>query len=294
MDETGKWRALLKLMRPHQYVKNLFIFAPLFFGVQQINGLHVINTLFAFIAFCFTASAIYILNDWVDLPLDQQHPQKKHRPLAAGIIQKRTALLLMIILFMIGLMFIALLKFTIFYWWLLYIAINLAYTFKLKQWVIVDVCVVSVGYVLRLFVGSITSSVVLSQWIVIMTFLLALFLSFGKRRADVLLFENQHVLTRQTTERYTLPFLNATLGITSSIVIVAYLMYTVSPQILTRTYGSYFYITVLFVLLGILRYLQITLIDEKGADPTEIFLHDLPLQATVLGWLACLTWFLYL
>ena len=178
---------ILILIRPHQYVKNFFIFLPLFFAGQILNPALAINALLAFIAFSFSASAIYILNDYYDIAEDRLHPKKKNRPLASGALSKKTAILLMLLLAASGIY----LMFTVSTHAMViltgYILLNIAYSFYLKHVAILDISIIAIGFVLRLFVGAAATGIYLSMWIVIMTFLLALFLALAKRRDVVLL-----------------------------------------------------------------------------------------------------------
>ena len=173
---------ILILLRRHQYIKNLFIFTPLFFAAGIMDGKLFINALIAFFAFSMSASAIYILNDYRDIEEDKKHPTKKHRPLASGAVDKTVALFIMSCLMVVGLLIMALLSIQSFFFLLGYIFLNIAYSFGLKHISILDIVCISAGFVIRLFIGSTTTTTPLSMWIILITFLLALFFGIGKTK----------------------------------------------------------------------------------------------------------------
>lgn len=272
-------------MRCYQWVKNLFVFLPMFFAFQLEDFSLYLLAFFAFVGISFVASSIYIINDWCDVEEDRLHPQKKNRPLAAGLVTKKEAGVLLAILliagfsiyiFLLGSLAAALLA--------IYLFMNLGYSLKLKQIPILDVTIVAVGFVLRLLIGGVATGIALSQWIVIMTFLLALLLALGKRRDDVLILEKTGHKARKSIDGYNLNFADASIIMMSGIIVVAYIMYTISPEVVERN-GENLYFTALFVVLGILRYLQLLLVDEKSGNPTKIFLKDRALHLILLGWI---------
>ena len=176
----------------------------------------------------------------------------------------------------------------------LYVLFNISYSLYLKHIAILDVAILATGYVFRLFVGSAVTYVPLSMWIVIMTYLLALFLALAKRRDDVLIFVETGKKMRKVIDGYNLQFLDISMGIMGSVVIVAYIMYTVSDSVIRKVYnGEYLYLTSIFVILGVLRYLQIAFVLKDSGSPTKIFLKDRFIQLTVLFWLLTFTWILY-
>lgn len=290
--------AVVSLIRPQQWVKNGFVLMPLFFGGKLLNLWCWRQAIIAFIAFSLMASTIYCLNDLRDIEADRVHPRKRHRPLASGILKPIHAIILMIVLAISSL---AISIFTlgntaiiVTLLLLLYLGLNIAYCFKLKQYAIIDVFIVSFGFVLRLMVGGIACNIWLSPWIVLMTFLLALFLAFAKRRDDVVLYENNNIVTRQNIIRYNLPFLNQTLGLIGAITIVCYIMYSVSSEVIERFNTSYVYITAIFVLAAILRYLQVTIVDSRSGSPTKVLIHDRFIQMCLFLWISTFAVILYL
>jgi len=287
-------KALLRLMRVHQYVKNLFIFLPVFFGLQITNGRLVLLTALAFLFFSLTASAMYIVNDIRDCEDDKKHPVKKDRPVASGAVTKKAATLLAAILAAAGLTGALLLNRQMFMITLVYVLINILYTTVLKHVAIVDIMVIAVGFVLRLFVGSSVSGVHLSMWIIIMTFLLAIFLALAKRREDVALYIDKGEKARKVIDGYNIEFLNISMYIMAAVIIISYVMYTISPLILDRPHGDKIYLTMLWVVAGILRYLQLTLVFNSTGSPTRVLLTDRFLQIVLAGWVLSFGILIYL
>ncbi len=285
--------SLINLMRPHQYIKNLFIFLPLFFAMKITDTALLSNAIVAFIAFSLTASAIYTLNDYHDIEEDRQHPKKKIRPLASGEISKRQAVTIMAVLATLGFGLMATLSFSAVGILAAYVLMNIAYSFWLKHVAILDVTIIAIGFVLRLFIGSAVTGIALSMWIVVMTFLLALFMALAKRRDDVLIFLETGKKMRKVVDGYNLQFLDTAMAIMASVVIVAYTIYTTSDAVVERLHSEYLYLTALFVILGVLRYLQVTFVLKDSGSPTRIVLKDRFMQLTLLGWVISFAWILY-
>ena len=280
-------------MRPSQYFKNLFIFAPLFFGLKITNIELLLSTFVAFLSFSLIASAVYIFNDYHDVEEDKLHPTKKNRPLASGSISKKAALLLMLMLLLVGLCIFSLLGRQMLYIVFVYLVINIAYTIKLKHVAIIDVFIIAIGFVLRLFIGSAVTNIELSMWIILMTFLLALFLALAKRRDDVLIFLSSGDKARKVIDGYNIDIVNLSMTIIASVNIVSYIMYTVSPEVIKKAHTDKLYLSVVFVLLGIMRYLQITFVEKKSGSPSDILLRDRFIQLTISGWILTLWILIY-
>ncbi len=285
--------ALIKLMRPHQYIKNLFIFLPLFFALKITDTALLTNAFIAFIAFSLTASAIYTLNDYHDIEEDRQHPKKKNRPLASGAISKSQAIIIMAMLATAGFVLMATLSLKAVGILAAYVVMNIAYSFSLKHVAILDVTIIAIGFVLRLFIGSAVTDIPLSMWIVIMTFLLALFMALAKRRDDVLIYLDTGKKMRKVIDGYNLQFLDTAMAIMASVVIVAYTIYTTSAEVVARVHSEYLYLTALFVILGIMRYLQVAFVLKDSGSPTKIVLKDRFMQLTLIGWVLTFAWILY-
>ena len=285
---------LFTLLRPKQYIKNIFIFLPLFFTGQVTNIELFVKASLAFVAFSLSASAVYIFNDYEDIKDDRKHPKKKYRPLAAGIISKNTALLLMIILFIIGFTLMAVISLKALVILSIYVILNILYSLKLKRIAVLDVTIIAIGFVSRLFVGSFAYEIQLTIWIVIMTFLLALFLALAKRRDDILIFLKSGNKMRKSIDGYNLQLVDGSMMIMSSVVIVAYLLYTTSQQIIEKFQSENLYLTTLFVIFGLMRYLQITLVEKNSGSPTEIFLKDVIMQINLVLWISSFVWIIYI
>ncbi len=275
---------IVTLLRPHQYIKNLFVFAPLLFSFH-FSLENLLSSIVAFMLFCLTASSIYVFNDLMDIEEDKKHPNKKNRPLASGEVSKKTAKKLIVFLASIAFLSSFLFDIRLFMILLIYFILNILYSLKLKHIAIVDIFIISIGFVLRLFAGALVTNTPLSMWIIIITFLLAIFLSLAKRRDDVLL-SIAGKQTRKNIDGYNLEFVNASMVLMAGVVIVSYLQYTVSPEVIERLNTHNLYLTALFVVLGIFRYMQITFVEEQSGSPTKIVLKDRFLQITILLWIA--------
>lgn len=289
-------KSVLKLIRPQQWLKNVFVLMPMFFGGSLLDRGAIYASVITFLAFCWIASAVYCFNDIVDVEYDRRHPVKCHRPIASGAVSLKQAYGLMILMFILSAATILLLKENMLLVGgilLFYFVLNLAYCVWLKQHAIVDVCVIAFGFVLRLIAGGEASGVVLSKWIVLMTFLLTLFMSFAKRRDDVLLMEETGKAPRKNTIRYNLTFINQAITITASVTLVCYIMYTVSPEVIKNFHTENLYLTSIFVLVGLLRYIQIAVVDEKSGNPTKIIQKDHFTQLVVLAWLLAFILIIY-
>ncbi|MET0463710.1 MAG: decaprenyl-phosphate phosphoribosyltransferase [Chitinophagaceae bacterium] len=286
--------AYFKLLRPKDWAKNLFLFIPLFFA-GQLEDLHKVVELFwGFLCFSAVASSIYILNDYRDIEDDRKHPVKCNRPLASGAVAKPTALIIAIALIIAGFAGAMLIREKFAFVLAIYFVINLGYSFGLKNVSILDIILLAAGFVLRLKAGSVISQISLSEWIVIMVFLLALFMAIGKRRDDVLLKLQSGVDMRKSVKGYNLDFLNTLLALICAVIIVAYFMYTMSAGTISRL-GTYrLYYTCLFVIAGIMRYLQIIFVFSDAGSPTKILYKDRFIQITLLLWIISFFAIIYL
>jgi len=285
--------SVIRLMRPHQYIKNFFIFLPLFFALKITDTYLLFNSFIAFLAFSLTASAIYTLNDYHDIEEDREHPKKKNRPLASGAISKSQAIIIMAGLSLVGFLLMATLSLNAFGILLIYVVMNIAYSFYLKHIAILDVVIIAIGFVLRLFIGSSVTGISLSMWIVLMTFLLALFMALAKRRDDVLIYLDTGKKMRKVIDGYNLQFLDTAMAIMASVVIVSYVSYTTTEEVMARVDSQYLYLTAIFVILGIMRYLQIAFILKDSGSPTKIVLKDRFMQITIFAWIVSFAWILY-
>ncbi|MEC9206021.1 MAG: UbiA prenyltransferase family protein [Pseudomonadota bacterium] len=274
---------IITLLRPEQYVKNLFIFAPLFFSFK-FNFINISNSLLAFFLFSLVASSAYIFNDLMDINDDRNHPVKKFRPLADGKVSLTTAKTLIFLLSGIALAISWIVNTNLFFILFVYLVLNILYSLKLKHITILDISIIATGFVLRIFAGSFSINEDLSMWIITMTFLLALFLGLAKRRDDVLLSE-EGTKTRRNIDGYNLEFINAAMVLMSGIIAVAYILFTTSTETINKFNTEYLYVTSFFVILGILRYMQITFVEKNSGDPTYILYKDKFLKITIILWL---------
>ena len=288
-----KFKNIVKLMRPHHYIKNLFIFLPLFFVGQVTNPELLTNTFLVFIAFSVSASAIYILNDYVDIEDDLQHPSKKNRPLASGLILRKEAFSLIAVFSIVGLSLMAAQSLKVLLILLIYIILNIGYCFFLKHIAIVDITIIAIGFVLRLFIGSSITGIPLSKWIIIITFLLALFLALAKRRDDVLHFINTGKKMRKSIDGYNLQFIDGAMMIMASVVIVSYILYATSLEVIERIQSEYLYLTSIFVVLGVLRYSQLSFVENNGSSPTKIIIKDKFMISVLLLWILSFIFLIY-
>lgn len=280
---------LLKLIRPHQWLKNVFVMIPMLFGGSLLDPSDIRASVVTFFAFSFIASSVYCFNDIIDVEADRRHPVKCKRPIASGAISVRSAWALMALMFLLSVGTVCLLDtythvINVGLVILIYYILNILYCSKLKQYAIVDVCIIAFGFVLRVLAGGFATDIALSKWLVLMTFLLTLFLSFAKRRDDVLRMNETGEPPRKNTIRYNLTFINQAITITASVTLVCYIMYTVSPEVVNRFHSDLLYLTSVFVLLGLLRYIQITVVDKRSGDPTKMMLRDRFTQCVVLLW----------
>lgn len=288
----------LKLLRVEQWVKNAFVFLPLFFSGNFFQEGLLLQSIYAFVVFSLTASCIYIVNDYSDIEADKKHPEKKYRPLASGAISKPLALSILasLILGILGLMWFGQQYFGINIWKfgaiiLFYFVMNLGYTFHLKHVAIIDVCIVSLGFVLRVLAGGYATGIPISQWAILLTFVLALVLALGKRRGELI---NAQISgkTRKALDGYNVQFADIALSISVTLAIICYLMFTVTPEVQSK-FGMKIFYTVLFVVFAFLRYLQQTLVYNKTESPTKIVYKDRYIQITILLWMMSFLFLIY-
>ena len=288
-------RNIIKIIRPHQWLKNVFVFIPLFFGGSLFDAADWLASSVAFVSFCLAASSVYCLNDIIDVEADRRHPRKCCRPIAAGLVSKSEAYALATMLAVVPIVILLVLDMPLVASVIaVYLLLNAIYCLWLKHHAIIDVCVIALGFVLRILAGGVATDIVLSRWIIMMSFLLTLFLSFAKRRDDVLIMNETGEAPRKNTIRYNLTFINQAITITGAVMLVCYVMYTVSPEVIERSHCSNLYMTAFFVILGLLRYIQLTVVDEKSGDPTRLVLSDRFLQCVVLGWIMSFIVIIYL
>ena len=288
---------IIKVARPTHWMKNIFVILPVFFGGAILNTTQAISAALTFMSFSLAASAIYCLNDIIDVDADRAHNVKRHRPIASGAITIPQAYGMMAISLLASIVLMLLLPegqantITVI---ITYFLLNVAYCLKLKEYAIIDVCIVASGFVLRILAGGFATGVQLSKWIVLMTFLLTLFLAFAKRRDDVLKMNETGRAPRKNTSRYNLTFINQAITITGTVMLVCYIMYTVSPEIIAQFGTDKLYLTSILVILALLRYLQIAVVDEKSGDPVKVVLSDRATQFILMAWVLSFLVLIYL
>ncbi len=282
----------LKLIRPQQWIKNAFVLIPAFFAAK-------INLLFAdyriaaaFLSFCAAASAVYILNDIFDLEKDRLHETKRARPIAAGAVSISKAAILGIVLVVVSFGLGWLVGRTFFLIVCGYAALNILYTVRLKHISLIDISCIALGFILRVLAGGAAANVAISKWLILMTFLLACCLALGKRRDDLLLDVDKESL-RPSLKGYTLEFVDTCLVVLAATTIVCYIMYTVSEEVVARLHSEHIYLTSIFVIIGVLRFLQIAIVERKSSSPTKILWTDSMIQTMILLWLAAFLIVLY-
>ena len=284
---------IIKLLRPAQWSKNVFVFLPLFFDKKFTDVRLLALACLCFVIFSLAASAVYCLNDILDRKADALHPVKCKRPIASGAVSVPAgwAAMLVCAVLAIGLTLLFIPKLI----WLLlgYMVLNVAYSLWLKHVDLVDMLIVASFYVMRVLAGAITCAIVPSQWIVVMTFLLALFLVLGKRRDDVMIQAESGTVVRRGAANYNLQFVNMALTLVATVTIVAYMIYTMSDEVANRFGSRYVYTTAVFVLAGLLRYLQLTVVGNRTGSPTKVLFHDHFIQLCLLGWILAFVLIIY-
>jgi len=288
--------APVRLLRPHHWIKNGFVAAPLFFTPELFRGEGfapdtLLRVALGVLAWSFIASSIYIFNDWRDRESDRQHPLKKSRPLAAGTVSGRSAALMLAALILLGSGIAYALGSGFMIALGTYAVLNVAYSLKLKQLPIIDVMCIALGFVLRVEGGAAIIDVTASPWMMIVTGMLALFLGFAKRRDDIV--KSLGADHRKALHGYTRPFIDTVLAITAGSAVLAYLLYTTDKDVMARMGSDHLYITAPFVVYAVFRYLQIAMVEERSGSPTLIFLTDKPILVAGFGWFVTFAWLIY-
>jgi decaprenyl-phosphate phosphoribosyltransferase len=284
----------VSLIRVKHWVKNLFVFIPGFFAGVLFDQQNLILLITGFFCFSFVASGIYVVNDYRDIEVDRNHPKKCKRPLASGAVSVPAALTVAVILFAIGLGLAYFINQYFLYIIILYLVINLGYSMGLKNISILDIMMVASGFLLRTIAGGVIIDVELSKWLLIMVFLGALFIAMAKRLDDLLVSESQGTISRKTVKNYNLSFIYSGITMISGVSMVSYIMYTISEEVTSRLHSDHLYFTAIFVIAGILRYLQITLVENNSGSPTKILLTDRFIMFTVLSWVLSFYMIIYI
>lgn len=285
------------LLRPQQWLKNFFIFAPTFFSNHLLDIEYLLPTFVSFISFCFISSSIYCFNDIMDVETDRIHPTKRLRPIASRKVSFKEAYVIMGGCFVISMAILPmthsnnlllLYLLTACYW-----LMNIAYCLKLKQYAILDVSIIAFGFVLRVFIGGLTTAIGISQWLILMTFLIAIFLALTKRSDDYTIFEHTGTKPRVSITGYNISFINQATSIVASVNLVCYIMYTMSEEVISRMGTQNLYLTSIWALLGYLRYFQNMIVYNNSNSPTKAVTSDRFIQVCLSGWILSFILILY-
>jgi 4-hydroxybenzoate polyprenyltransferase len=288
-----KPKALLRSMRPAQWTKNLFVFAALIFAQKFFSGPLFLKSAAAFVVFCFVSGAFYIFNDLQDREEDRAHPKKSQRPIARGDISPAQALAVFLLLAGGSLVAAFFLNRAFFIAVAIYVLLQLGYSLKLKQVVILDIFVIAAGFVIRVVAGGLVIDVPISSWLLICTTLLALFLSMSKRRHELVLLEDKATNHRPILKEYSAYLLDQMIAVVTASTLIAYCLYTISPETVEKFGTEHLVWTSAFVLYGIFRYLYLVHQKGKGGSPEELVLQDKPLLLNIVLWIAAVILILY-
>ncbi len=283
-----------QLLRARQWIKNVFVLAPLVFAGKLTDGPSVRTALWAFASFCLLSSSLYIVNDWLDREQDRAHPRKSGRAIACGIVSRNVAWPLAAALFALAMaLAYGATNVTVVELELGYTGTSLLYSFVLKNVVLLDVFAIALGFVIRVWVGAFAVSVDASHWIILCTLLLALFLGFSKRKNEIGLLASASARHRPVLVRYSPERLTQMNVIVCAAIIVSYALYTVAPETVAKFGTDRLIYGVPFVVYGLFRYLF--LIEQGGVegDPTELLIRDRPLLAAILLWIGYCAWVVY-
>lgn len=284
---------ILRTMRPHQWVKNLFVLTPLIFGGQATHVDRVLLAALAFGLFCALSGAVYLLNDIIDREKDRQHPLKQHRPIPAGRLPVTTAWAAFGVIVLGSLAGALAVNLALFGTAAGYLALNVAYSLVLKHIVFVDVVSIALGFLLRILAGAAAVDVPISVWLVLCTFLLALFLGLGKRKHELVVFGDDEVRRRRVIESYRMPHLDMALNVVAAVTTLVYVLYTISERTV-RVFGTHnLVLTLPFVVFGIVRFLQILADHRDEESPTDYIIKDIPFVTNLALWGVTVTLVIY-
>ncbi len=275
----------LKLIRVHQWVKNLFVFVPLLFSLHLFDKDYFLTTLFAFVIFCLASSLIYVINDIIDIEADKSHPTKNKRPLPAGKISKKSAMIVVAILAVIQVILLPNFNVEFIYFVTGFIVLNIFYSFWFKQIVILDVFSIAAGFSIRVLAGAVVIMVPISSWLILTTMFISLFLGVMKRHSELVLVEgNEDAPSRKVLSQYSLNFADQMATIAAAAVIICYALYSVSERTVNIFGTENLIYTTPFVVYGIFRFMYLEYISNKGDNTTKIVFTDVQLIITILAY----------
>lgn len=283
-------RNYLLIIRPLQWNKNLILLAGVIFSRNMFRAELFLRSIMALAIFCLLSGAVYATNDVIDVERDRKHPTKRNRPLASGAISVGEAIIIAVISGSIGLILAWKLGRGFFAISVCYLGLMLAYSFLLKNIVVLDVMVIAIGFVLRAMAGvealvAVEPAVVMSPWLLVCTLFLALFLGFNKRRHEITQLADNASLHRTTLDQYSVEFLDAMIAVVSAATVIAYAIYTIWPATVEKFNTDKMIYTLPFVVFGLFRYMYLVLIGNKGGSPSEVLVEDVPLVIDILLWL---------
>ncbi|MEO0097817.1 MAG: decaprenyl-phosphate phosphoribosyltransferase [candidate division WOR-3 bacterium] len=280
-------------LRPHQWLKNILIFAGLVFAQKLFDISLFLKTVSAFFLFSFASGSLYILNDIKDYERDRLHPEKKKRPIANGLIKKEIAFILALLLLFFSLIFSYLLSSSFFFVLIFYIILSIFYTLYLKDIVILDVIIVALGFLLRAWAGTVLINVSLSEWLFICTILLALFLALTKRKTEIEMLNEKAISHRKVLKDYSHNFIDQMISVATASSLIAYSIYTVAPETINKFKTKNLVFTLPFVIYGIFRYLYLVYHRQFSENPDKAFIKDIPLLINIILWFICVTLIIY-
>jgi 4-hydroxybenzoate polyprenyltransferase len=280
-----KARLLFRSLRPQQWMKNGFILIPLIFAQRVFHGPSVLLSLQALFIFCILSSAIYLINDINDLEADRRHPEKRHRPLAAGLISTTLAKVTAVLLLTVSLLWGAWVGRVFLFVLAIYLTVQLLYNYRLKEIVILDIFCVSSGFFLRVTSGAVAIGVSISHWLIICTVFISIFLALAKRRHELVLLGNTEAGNhRKALSSYSPLLLDQMMGVITASTLLSYMLYCVSPETIEKFQTDHLIYTFPFVLYGIFRYLYLVHIKSQGGAPEKILVSDLPMAVSIILW----------
>lgn len=287
---------IFKQIRIKQWVKNLLIFAPILFSFNLFNRNDIVYSIIAFFSFSFLASFIYIINDINDVEADKLHPTKKYRPIPSGKLKISSAYIIAISLLVSSFILSYIINKQILYFILLgYLLINILYAYKLKHISIIDCITIAIGFELRILAGCVAIGVTASDFILVVTFFLALVLAFIKRKGELQVLMNDSSKHRKVLKHYSIALLDKYILTTTTLTLIGYLFYTIDDNVVKIIGNDYLKYSIVFVLFGIFRFIQLSDIDiyEKEGDPTTLIYKDKALQLAILCWMSYVILCLY-
>jgi 4-hydroxybenzoate polyprenyltransferase len=293
--------AALSIIRPKHWVKNLVVFAPLIFAKELFEPHQLLTATRAFVAFCLTASSVYVINDMADVEWDRAHPEKRNRPLASGAMSMPAAVGLLVVLLAVAALVVIGMETRFLLFLGLYFLLNLAYSYKLKDVLLLDVFIIAAGFMLRVLGGAYAIGVLVSSWIVLCSMFISLFLGFAKRRGELMW--SAHVQgpeqnapsggTRRVLKVYRVDFLDQMLTIAAAGAVIAYALYTVAPRTVEMFGTDKLIYTTVFVIYGVFRYIYIVHTTGRSENPTNALTSDLPILFNGALWILFCVYLIY-